>query len=541
LIVRWAPESAISGSCDIVNILRSFTVIYELSTMSENGAPLSPVPSIDTQHSDDEWEAQRVNFTLYYKEQNHTLKQATDLMIQNHDFHATQRQWERKIIQWKLQKYMSRQARLDDLEAQGRTVAEVAETGRRSENLLRPDDRNARRFARREMKRSRSRSSAKSRSQSFDNRSRPSTPDFQRGRSPSAPDLLVEQERTYALNLSPLADPTAQQSLNNTPVPISAFPVTHNTQLAQAHVMQTHDVVSGEISQSMYLSLPMDTMSQNVTTHNNSDISDGQYGYGNLANIAPQMVDDPFLATDANMPFPALALDTNMSGDMMHQQRGAQISNSAPLPAPGNLPWSNDQMYRDADLAEVASAVSDGVHSGHSSFYHTPVDDISMTQMLEADLGAQSQDMPPIPDIVLPEQSMAAMNISGASDATEIPPNQYIDPNMYRDFHSAISRYTQAVQMAVANYTIPGPEPMASHLTAKLQGEGQQHKSDAFVSADTSPGSKLMSELTRSLNQITINHQRVVEKSAREISAFRGRSRNHSAGAGVRQYKSNGM
>ena len=107
-------------------------------------------------HPEDwEWENQRENFIQYYKIDNRTVKDAAKCMSDNHEFHATPQEWQRKVKAWGLQKYTSREERLNQLE--GRSIHEVATAGRRPKsddsNMLLPeqhvDDRNMRRFARR--------------------------------------------------------------------------------------------------------------------------------------------------------------------------------------------------------------------------------------------------------------------------------------------------------------------------------------------------------------------------------------------------------
>jgi len=115
-----------------------------------------------------EWEAQKDHFRACYIDQKMTLKEAAQYMKEHFNFHATLRQWERKIKSWGFQKYSSREERLEQIALAGMNVYEVSQGGRRprirDNGHLRPD-RNLRRFAKREVNRSRSRS----RSSSFTN------------------------------------------------------------------------------------------------------------------------------------------------------------------------------------------------------------------------------------------------------------------------------------------------------------------------------------------------------------------------------------
>ena len=69
-------------------------------------------------HEDHEWEAQRDNFIRYYKDENKTLKEATQCMIDYHGFYATPRQWERKMSGWRIVKYTPRSERMLQIESQ---------------------------------------------------------------------------------------------------------------------------------------------------------------------------------------------------------------------------------------------------------------------------------------------------------------------------------------------------------------------------------------------------------------------------------------
>ncbi len=131
---------------------------------------------LDTHHDDREWEDQKENFRVCYLDNNRTRKDAADYMKRHHNFNATPRQWERKIKQWGFGKYTGRDERLTQIASAGKSVLDVSRPGRRPRSLvdehgnLQPhEDRNLRRFARREVSRSRSRS----RSASFTDRRRP--------------------------------------------------------------------------------------------------------------------------------------------------------------------------------------------------------------------------------------------------------------------------------------------------------------------------------------------------------------------------------
>ncbi|EXJ61594.1 hypothetical protein A1O7_02022 [Cladophialophora yegresii CBS 114405] len=132
--------------------------------------------ALDTHHDDKDWEEQKENFRVCYIDRNMTRKEAAEYMKHHYNFNATPRQWERKIKQWGFSKYTNRDERLAQIAQAGKTVLDVSRPGRRPRssvdergNLQPHEDRNLRRFARREVSRSRSRS----RSTSFADRPRP--------------------------------------------------------------------------------------------------------------------------------------------------------------------------------------------------------------------------------------------------------------------------------------------------------------------------------------------------------------------------------
>lgn len=130
----------------------------------------------DHHHDEQDWEAQKENFRRCYMDKNMTRKEAAQFMKDVFGFNATPRQWERRIKQWGFQKYSTREERMSQIAQSGKSVFDVSKPGRRprahssnSLSLHPREDRNLRRFARREVSRSRSRT----RSNSFTNSSRP--------------------------------------------------------------------------------------------------------------------------------------------------------------------------------------------------------------------------------------------------------------------------------------------------------------------------------------------------------------------------------
>lgn len=160
--------------------------------MEQEGRPRAR--SVGRTFTDEEWEAQRENFRHYYVEMNMSLKDAARCMKENHDFDATPRQWERRIApdRWGFQKYESRESRLRQIQQSGRSLLEVSSRGRRKSTASdgRPsmnEDRNMRRFARREVSRD-----ARTRARSVSEVSDYSEQDLSNDEGPSSPSNKAE-------------------------------------------------------------------------------------------------------------------------------------------------------------------------------------------------------------------------------------------------------------------------------------------------------------------------------------------------------------
>lgn len=159
----------------------------------------------DKHHDEKDWEAHKEKFRVCYIDKNMTRKEAAQCLKDEFGFDATPRQWERKIKQWGFSKYSSREDRLQQIASTGKSIYEVGRPGRRprsahvdEQGKLHPyEDRNLRRFARREASRSRSRS----RSTSFTDKPRPR---FQNDVGDSYSNAITDE--TFNLHL---ANPTA--------------------------------------------------------------------------------------------------------------------------------------------------------------------------------------------------------------------------------------------------------------------------------------------------------------------------------------------
>ncbi|EXJ83424.1 hypothetical protein A1O1_07047 [Capronia coronata CBS 617.96] len=177
--------------------------------------------AFDTNHEDKDWEAQKENFRKCYLDDNMTRVEAAQYMKDHFDFDATPRQWERKIKQWGFTKYSSRDERMQQIAQTGKSIFDISRPGRRPRsrtdergNLHPHEDRNLRRFAKREVTRSRSRS----RSQSFTSRPHPQLKDELQ---PGPSNAVIDQ--TYNLKLS---NPALLHPPSNGAFNIAATPAT---------------------------------------------------------------------------------------------------------------------------------------------------------------------------------------------------------------------------------------------------------------------------------------------------------------------------
>lgn len=112
------------------------------------------------QYTDEEWDRVKQPFYHFYIEKNLSLKESAKRMSDEYNFDATLRQWERRIApeKWNFTKYANREDRLKQIHDSGKSLLEVGSRGRRRSIASdgRPslnEDRNLRRFARRELSR----------------------------------------------------------------------------------------------------------------------------------------------------------------------------------------------------------------------------------------------------------------------------------------------------------------------------------------------------------------------------------------------------
>jgi hypothetical protein len=111
--------------------------------------------------TDEEWEAMREPFRRAYIDQDMSLSKATEYLAVNHNFRASERQWERKKEHWNFSKYQKRETRQQFIEqalSQGMNMQDILNASDIPVEGQGGDDRANRRNWRRYVKRERSRS-----------------------------------------------------------------------------------------------------------------------------------------------------------------------------------------------------------------------------------------------------------------------------------------------------------------------------------------------------------------------------------------------
>lgn len=410
-------------------------------------------------HEDWEWEDQRDNFTKYYKTENRTLKDSARCMHENHDFFATPRQWERRVKAWGLEKYTSRQDRLRQLE--GRSIHEVARAGRRQRayeaSLLHPeqhpDDRNIRRFARRELSRSGSRSRSRSRSNSFGQRSRSASP-MPKGEASEE----VIQEDVYGIDFSPLLQSgSVHNSTNTGTIQLQPMPADHDTFNAQAHVMQLHNTITDETSGEVFLSFPehetMQNAMQETDTLDQSQCNPADLHRRYSLEVMPPQQPD----LDPPSQFPML--DTSFDGGtaFMTSQNETMQDVSPTFHGPAGS-W----------LAQPTSTHSPGAPqnfppasaSNPQTFNVTPTNDTGPAQDFQSSMQAMNTPVLAVPELVFPPSSPTPSHLETPSLMSPAMYNNqaaqqisHSDQRIYSDFYASVGRYSNAVIEAVRSST----------------------------------------------------------------------------------------
>ena len=424
-------------------------------------------------HEDWEWDNQRENFTQYYKIDNRTLKDAAKSMSDNHDFHATPRQWERKVKAWGLEKYTSREKRLNQLE--GRSIHEVARAGRRPKsydsNTLHPeqhvDDRNIRRFARRELSRSGSRSRSRSRSNSFGKRSRSASP-----MPDGEPSEEVIREDIYDLDFSPLLQPGSMHTTTDPgTIQLSAVPTNLDSFNAQAHVMQIQDSVTGETSDEVFLSLREQGTMPNAM-HGPTTLGHSQYNFSDLDrrySLETMQAQQPDVDPPTQFP---LLVDTGFDNDtnFMSSENNAIMEDISPtFQGSTSASWLS-QPGSTHDTTAPPDFLS-GTAPNPQSFHATPTSEVGVSQDFQNAVQGVNTPVLAVPELVFHHPASptpshldtSALNSHGFMSHQNPQPGSHHDQQIYADFYAFVNRYTQAVTDAIVN-SVPSPDERSDVL-----------------------------------------------------------------------------
>jgi hypothetical protein len=431
-------------------------------------------------HEDHEWEAQRETFTQYYKVENKTLKDAAKCMADNHSFYATPRQWERKVKAWGLEKYATRQDRLRQIEAQGKSIHEVARGGRKNKSydsgLLHPDDRqgqtdrNMRRFAKRELSRSRSRS----RSNSFGHRSRSSSP-----MPIGEPGPEVLREDIYGLDFSPILQSGAMHTTGATiPMNVAAIPADQNPFATQAHVLHMQNCTTGEREEEVFLSLPEQGTEQDqdimtdvsVLNHDQYDFSalDRRYSLETPISGRPNDI-------EGVSQFPPL--DTSFSGQSEYvQSQTVTMEDISPtISGPHERAWAPQAAFS-SQSPNPSGPYYNGQIPTSDKFNTTSPNELNTAGQFPA-----ISEPPVVPAIDIPELVFPAASPSPASSHPEagglsfqeqsfsrnIPEG---DQSIYADFYANVNRFSQAVMEAVRNDPFSPVQSLSDGLASQSNG-----------------------------------------------------------------------
>jgi hypothetical protein len=363
----------------------------------------------DHHHDEKDWDAQKENFRVCYIDKKMTRKDAAQYLRDNFGFDATPRQWERRIKQWGFSKYSSREERLNQIAQTGKSIYEVGRPGRRPRapvddyGRLHPhpqEDRNLRRFARREASRSRSRS----RSNSFTDHRQPRVQDDYVSFSEEPSIAITDQTFNLHLNNAALLQSTSNAGFSVAATPAAGEP----DQPVQLHLLQEQKPSAfGDLDEAdLFLT-----------------VEDG----------GP----DPYINSGGQEQFPKFS-DNMMStgGSMATGAQDANLqyfdANATPLDYPGagqaiNLPTTFDQyslpnsgmainagilsenMMSERQIFDNGVQIAQGGNDLNQADFHSipnitfAVIDMDPTTMMPQADGSGYQSVAPMPDVV-PQQ-----------------------------------------------------------------------------------------------------------------------------------------
>lgn len=470
--------------------------------------------SLDHHHEEKDWEAQKENFRICYIDRNMTRKEAAQFMKDHFNFNATPRQWERKIKQWGFAKYSSRDERLMQIAQTGRSVYDVSRPGRRprADNLHPHEDRNLRRFARREVSRSRSRS----RSTSFADKS---PPRFTQEFSDSMANAVID--RTFNLNLS---RPEMLLPPNNTGFNVAATPAAEDSeQPIQLHYLHESDPAAfGEPNEpDLVLSVSNGEWPQDQLT----DVSEQQYNVAGDQTQFPTFSDN-LVASHASQGsgIPNSTIPFPLNGNTA--SLGYPISNPAVTMARGfpqyNLPTDGMRMDQAAvpentmaeqTMFDNSMQMTQGAPSLNQDSFET--NPIFTFELVDAD----STPMLPLSD----EPTFPSIpRIAGAVPESAMTN----DGPLQNDVLPLVEEYTRAVQAAAAwclgksQYGEGVSEKLAASLAQPRKPLTSSFRFIPIVS-DCSEGQAFMANLAVVLENFANTQQRSLQSMKDTCSILR--------------------
>ena len=406
--------------------------------------------SDNNHHDEDEWDAQKENFETLYITENRTLRDATQRMIDQHDFYATPRQWERRITVWGLNKYTTRRERLKQIQAQGRSIHEVAEPGRRQRaygDALHPDaaadDRNIRRFARRELSRSTS-TRERSRSRTNSTGKRPRSTSSQPRRS-SAPEDVV-RESVFNLGFSANSADLSQGFSAADMLSISAEPTDHNTLSPQTHLLHTQNQVTGETGEEMLLSVPNEDLISSFVNQA-PDFDTNQFGYSGNPNEFNPSADFSDVNMEASSPFPPV--DDNFTAQDQFAS-SEMILDDGPSNDTTGATWNAQPPFVPPQI-DTSSQYNDTM-TGTNTFHHTPTNDMMALQNFE-DVSPLHNRNFSVPEIVLQDSTDTGLMQPQAPQVLYRVSSQ--DEDVYADIFEEIEKFSSMVYDAAMSTAMP--------------------------------------------------------------------------------------
>ncbi|EXJ87357.1 hypothetical protein A1O3_04316 [Capronia epimyces CBS 606.96] len=431
--------------------------------------------AFDITHDEKDWDAQKENFRKCYIDHNMTRKDAAQYMKDHFDFDATPRQWERKIKQWGFTKYSSRDDRLQQIAQTGKSIFDIGRPGRRPRartdehgNLHPHDDRNLRRFARREVSRSRSRS----RSQSFTGRS---TPNIKDEHQPGPSNTVTDQ--TYNLKLSnpALLHPPSSGGFNIAATPASG----DQDEPIQLHYLREENPPAASEANEPEILLTVDNSEEWPQTQLSDlaaqfDLGDGPDQYQAFADDI--LLTQGLVGDDLQNPNPQYSLDPNdpslsypISGHTMSISTGFDhfaVSGNGMETNPGVL---SDNILPDQQIFGTGPQIQPAPNALDSMNLNLPIITFDVVE--------------PDPTMMLPPPE--TLPFPNLPDMPEPGPDLSVSDNgpLHSDVMPLVDEYTRAVH-STALWSLGHQQygdQFAENLAASLDQPGQVFKAKMAV------------------------------------------------------------